>query len=254
MDCCIGWDCVHTLSWSVYCCIGVDSCGLLDCVYVTSSMLQMFGTAVHADTVFLHAKHIVESDQCLWERVILQQRKCCPPCYHGQPLSVQIPGTMCRSLKEVQPSSFSFSHPLHLQDTATSTDSPKATSSHDKEESHTPKSLSPSVSPVHSRPHTPTPSNGSTPSPTSPSPTFRREGPRHLNSDPRPASINLPAFRPQGDVVKPKFMINDVPASPPSIQGPIEKYSVESFVGGPPNASIHVSLGLCVCVHANACV
>lgn len=129
--------------------------------------------------------------------------------------------------------------PLPPQDTVIST---KTAPFSDKEESHTPKSLSPSVSPVHSRPPTPTPSATSTPSPTPPpSPTLRRGSPRPSTSDPRPASINLPALRPQGDVVKPKFMINDVPTSPTSVQAPVSKYTIESFA---PKASIHVSMSL----------
>ena len=117
-------------------------------------------------------------------------------------------------------------------------------SSTDREPSYTPKSLSPTPSPLHSHTCTPFHSASSTPSPTPPpSPNLPRRGPTKKQIlDPRPASISLPLSRPQGEVVvTPKFMINDVPTSPPQEAGPSKKFTVESFLGKTPAASIHVS-------------
>lgn len=137
----------------------------------------------------------------------------------------------------------SFSLPKVPEFTGSPRRSPS--SSTDREASYTPKSLSPTPSPIHSRTCTPSHSASSTPSPTPPpSPNLPRRGPaKKQNFDPLSVSINLPVTQPAGGVVTPKFMINGVPTSPPQEVGVShkKKFTVESFLGSVPAASIHVS-------------
>ncbi|CAI8015132.1 hypothetical protein GBAR_LOCUS9421 [Geodia barretti] len=164
--------------------------------------------------------------------------------------SIQLIVKECRGPSLPKAEDNSSREPLNVDQDVSSqvpnftTDSPRRSpsSSTDREASYTPKSLSPTPSPIHSRTCTPSHSPSTTPSPTPPpSPNTPRRGPvKKQNLDPRPVSINLPVSREV--VVAPKFMINGIPTGPPQEAGQSKKFfTVESFLGSAPAASIHVS-------------